>query len=130
MAFCLVTTEANLPEVHHVLLNTSKFKECALITSLCAERAARTSLPCNHADAPITITRLVENVFRNCAPEGTGLTFARGLSPFAIVCEGHSEAAKMHQLTRNAHAVESGSTTTPADVQALTFTDVRFPTEA
>ena len=76
MAFCLMTTEANLPEVHRVLLNTSKFKEYALITSLCAERATRTSLPCNHANAPIAMTRLVEDVFRNCSPEGTGLTFA------------------------------------------------------
>ena len=67
-------------------------------------------------------------VFVRCSRGG--LTFARGLSPFAVVCEGHSEAAKMHQLTRNASVVKAGSTTSLADVQALTSADVRFPTEA
>ena len=41
-------------------------------------------------NAPTVTPKLVEDVFRSYQPAPTGLEFGRGLSPFAVVCQGHA----------------------------------------
>ena len=130
MNLCSVVDEVNLPEVHTTLVNTPKARECAVIGALFAERAETSPLPISTANVPLATTRLVDDVFRSYAPGGTGLIFGKGLSPFSIVCEGHKEATQAKALATNAARIESGTSTSLADVQSITTTDIRFPTEA
>ena len=60
---------------------------------------------------PIMTPHLLEDVFHSYTPGGTGLEFGRGLSPFAVVCQGHSETKEIERLTRDASLVESGTST-------------------
>ena len=62
-------------------------------------------------------------------PGGDGLTFTKGLSPFAAVCEGHDGIAQVHSLVQRAQLMETGASVSLADATALTSDDVRFPTQ-
>ena len=72
----------------------------------------------------------MEEVFRTYQPSATGITFAQGLSPFAVVCEGHPEMDTIKRATKQAELTESGTSVSLADAQAIIATDVRFPTDA
>ena len=63
-----------------------------------ADRAQASAVPLTLATAPIATTKMVEEVFRNYMPGGDGLTFAKGLSPFAAVCKGHDGIVQVHSL--------------------------------
>ena len=69
-------------------------------------------------------------MFRNYQPGGDGLDFAKGLSPFAIVCPGHEGMAKIQQQVQKASLVESGTSLSLADASSLLADDVLFPTQA
>jgi len=92
------------------------------------DRAVASPVPLTAANPPLATTKLTEEVFRSFAIAGTGLTFAAGLSPFAIVCEGHAESATVASMTKKAELAEAGTTMTLADASRLVSTDVRFPT--
>ena len=72
--------------------STSKSRPCAILGNPFRERAQASLVPLTASQAPLATTKLVDDVFRNFTPAGTGLTFASYLTPFAIVCEGHAEA--------------------------------------
>ena len=69
-------------------------------------------------------------MFRLFTPAGTGVTFAYGLTPFAIVCEGHAEAFSNQQRIQNAMIVEGGTSLTLQDAEQITTSDVKFPPTA
>jgi hypothetical protein len=94
-----------------------------------AARASASTVPLTYASAPIATTKLVEEVFRAYQPSATGVTFAQGLSPFAIVCEGHQEMESVKKSTKQAELAEAGTSLSLADAQAIISTDVRFPTD-
>jgi len=71
----------------------------------------------------------VEEVFRTYQPSATGVTFAQGLSPFSIVCEGHLEMDAVKKATKQAKLAESGTSLSLADAQTIVATDIRFPTD-
>jgi hypothetical protein len=75
-------------------------------------------------------TKLIDDVFRSLNPSNTGLVFAAGLSPFAVVCEGHTEMDAVQKLIKQAELAESGTSMSLADADRLTSTDVRFPVNA
>ena len=81
-------------------------------------------------NAPIVTPKLVNNVFCLYQPAPTGLEFGQGLSPFAIVCQGHSGVKEVEMMVRDASLVESGTSTSLADTRSLISTDVRFPKDA
>ena len=60
-------------------------------------------------------------------PGSDGLTFGKGLSPFAIICPGHDGIAAVPQRIQQAQLVEAGSSVTLSDASALIADDVRFP---
>ena len=108
MNLCSVADKAHLPEVHTSPVNTPKSRECTLIGALFIKRAKAMSLPISSANAPLATTHLVDDVFHSYTPGGMGLTFAKGLSPFSIICEGHKEAAQAKTLTSNTSKIELG----------------------
>jgi hypothetical protein len=121
-----VTSDVNLPEVHGLLLQTAKGRIYAVPTSLFATRAQASPVPLNIATAPVASTKLVDDVFKCYSPGGDGLTFGKGLSPFAIICPGHEGIEQVRKLMQQAQIVEAGTCTTLADAATITAEDVRF----
>ena len=86
------------------------------------------AVPLTYASAPIATSKLVDDVFRSYQVSGTGLVFAQGLTPFAIVCEGHAEEEATRKALKHAELAESGTSMTLDDAARITTSDVRFPT--
>ena len=129
--FCGVVTDDALPHVHRLLAkSTLKSRDYAIVQSQFQIRVAASPLPVSHLTQPLATPKLVEKVFRSCEPAGTGLQFAMGLSPFAIVCEGQAEADKVKRMLEKAKMVESGSTLSLADADSITNLDTRLASES
>jgi hypothetical protein len=124
---CGVTSDVNLPEVLGLLLQTAKGRIYAVLTSLFATRAQASPVPLNVATAPVASIKLVDDVFKCCSPGGDGLTFGKGLSPFAIICPGHEGIEQVHKLIQQAQIVEAGTCTTLANTATIMAEDVCFP---
>ena len=125
---CGCADDAGLPEIHQVLASAPKGRAYAILEGYMHERAIASTVPLNCGNFPIATTKFTDSVFRNFKPAGTGLTFGDGLSPFAMVCEGHSEASTLLKQLKKAAVVESGTSVSLADAEILTSSDVRFPT--
>lgn len=125
---CNVTRDADLPEVHTLLLKTPKGRSYGVLSALFAQRTQAAGVGLSVSTAPVASTRLVDEVFRNYMPGNDGLAFAKGLTPFAIVCNGHDGIAEVLRQVQQAQLVESGSSLSLADASALIANDVRFPT--
>jgi hypothetical protein len=63
----------------------------------------------------------MDNVFRAFRIGGEGLEFAKEFTPFTIVCPGHVDMHVAQLATSRATTLESGTSTTLADIIALTF---------
>ena len=123
--------DSGLPEAHRLLAKSSKKgTDYAMLGNMFRERAIASTVPLTAANAPLATTKLVDDVFRNFVPAGTGLVFAQGLSPFAIVCEGHKEAHAASLLISRASTVESGTSITLQDAEAITTNEAKFPASA
>ena len=94
------------------------------------EQAQRSVVPLNAGCAPMATTKLVDEVFRSFRPGSTGLTFGVGLSPFSIVCEGHSEMAQITKMIKQAELTEAGTSVSLADAERIISSGVRFPSSA
>ena len=119
----------HLPEVHRLLARSPKGRDYGILNQMFSERASVSAVPLTQASAPLATTKLVEDVFRNFRVSTTGLAFAEGLSPYSIVCEGHSEMATVRKMIKQAEIAEGGTSVSLADAERLTSSDVRFPTE-
>ena len=124
---CGVADDADLPEAHQLLVKTTKAREYATLQALFDDRAHASIVPLTVGSAPLATTQLVDEVFRRYTPGNQGLTFAKGLTPFSIVCEGHQEAHDVHNRVVQAAAVESSASLTLADAAVLATRDSRFP---
>ena len=123
--------DAGLPEAHKLLAKAPrKSADYALLGSLFRERAEASTVPLSATNAPLATTKLVTEVFRDFCPAGTGLVFAQGLSPFAIVCEGHAEAHAASRLIHRAATVESGTAISLQDAETITTNEAKFPPSA
>ena len=126
--YCDVLTDDLLPDIHGLLASAPKGGAHGILDAHFRQRAEATDLPITSRNAPVSTARLMEDVFRTCAPGDAGLNFGRGLSPFAVVCDGHSEVVLAQKLTKQAGIVESGTSVSLSDAKSLTSSDVRFPT--
>ena len=68
-------------------------------------------------------------MFRSYQPFNLGLVFGKGLTPFAIVCEGQPEADKVKLAVNKARIVEGGASVTLADAGSLVTKDCRLVAE-
>ncbi len=127
---CDVTDDADLPDVHKLLLVAGKGRTHGMLNGLFAERSIATDLAITASNAPMATPKLVEDVFRGYQPGGDGITFGKGLSPFAMVCDGHEGMLSIKKNTMRLSMMESGGTITMADADLLVSDDVRFPSEA
>jgi hypothetical protein len=125
---CNVTRDADLPEVHTLLLKTPRGRAYGVLSALFMQRTQAAGVGLSAATAPVATTKLVDEVFRNYMPGNDGLAFGKGLTPFAIVCNGHDGISEILRQVQQAQLVESGASLSLADAAALTSDDVRFPT--
>jgi hypothetical protein len=128
LRFCDVPTSDRLPEVHRLLVNAPRGREYSILNCEFAARAAVSPLQVGVASAPLATPTLLDQVFRSHAPMNQGLTLGQGLTPFAIVCEGHDEVEALKSMVNSAAMVEGGATLTLSDAAALTTNDVCLPT--
>ena len=128
---CDVANDNHLPEALRLLAkSTSKSRDYAILGNLFRERAQASPVPLTASQAPLATTKLVDGVFRNFTPAGTGLTFACYLTPFAIVCEGHAEAFANRRLMKKAEISEGGTSMSLQDAESISSADVKFPSTA
>ena len=123
-----VPDDASLPNVHQLLARAPKGRDYGILNNLLAARAQDSRVPLTYASAPMATTKITEEVYRTFRVAGTGLNFGEGLSPFAVVCEGHSEIAAVRKMIKQAELAEGGTSMSLADAEKLTASDVRFPT--
>jgi hypothetical protein len=126
---CHCADDAGLPPVHALLLKTRKAQQYGVLGSLFAQRAVASPVPLTSAMAPIATPRLVDDVFRSYAPGNDGMTFGKGLSPFAVVCPCHEGIALLQQRVQQAQLVEGGASVALGDAAALLSDNVLFPTQ-
>ena len=121
--------EAHLPEIHRLMTNAPRGREYSILNSQFAERATASSLHITASNAPLATPALLDQVFRNIEPMNNGLTLGRGLTPFAIVCDGHANAEKIKRDVKKNEIVSGGTTVSLTDADALTTNDISLPTE-
>ena len=85
------------------------------------------NLPLAAERGPMATPKLIDEVFRSVRPSNSGVAFGVGLTPFAIVGEGHAEAHEVIKKIQAAAYTEQGGATSYADAQELVTSDVRFP---
>lgn len=125
---CNCIDNNGLPEVHHLLVKYNKHRDYGILSSLLAEHTFASPVPLMHVTAPIMTTKLVEDMFRSFQVARTGLIFAQGLSPFAVICEGHAEMDTMRCMVKKVELAKGGTSMSLTDAECLTSTDVCFPT--
>ena len=92
---CNVGRDEDLLAVHQQLAaSTSKHCDYNIVGGLLIERTVAARCGLTMANAPLATMSLVDTVFCSYTPANTGLTFAKGATPFAIVCKGR-KALKM-----------------------------------
>ena len=107
---CNVADDDHLSEALRLLAkSTNKSRDCAILGNLFRERARASLVPLTASQSPLAATNLVDDMFRDFAPAGTGLVFASGLTLFAVACEGHAEAFENMQLMKKAKISEGGT---------------------
>ena len=127
---CDVGDDNHLPKALRLLAkSTSKSRDCVILGNLFHECAQASPVPLTASQAPLATTKLVDDVFRNFMPAGTGLTFASYLTLFAIVCEGHAEAFANLRLMKKAKILEGGTSMSLQDAESITSADVKFPSQ-
>ena len=126
--WCGVVDDAGLPDVHMLMVNADKGRQYGILNGLLVARTQESPVGLNVDTAPIPTTQLVEQCYRNYRPGGTGLSFGHGLSPFAVVCEGHADAHALRLATNRASLAHGSTSVSLADAEALTTSDLKFPT--
>ena len=125
---CGVANDVDLPEVHVLLARApNKAKDYAIIQGLIHVQTNASPIPLPVTCAPVPTTKLVDQVFRNFCPGGSGLVFGQGLSPFSIVCDGQAEVEGVRALIKNAQIAEGGASVSLEDAQCITTSDLHFP---
>ena len=128
---CNVGGDEDLPAVHQQLAaSSSKHRDYNIVGGLLIECTVAARRGLTVANAPLGTTSLVDNVFRSYTLASTGLSFGKGLTPFAIVCEGRQGIEDVKELIKRAEIAESESSVSLADAKLITTTDVRFPSSA
>ena len=122
------TDDGQLPELHQLLAKANKAQFYAILQRSVDNRALASSVPLSEGNLPRVTTKLADEVFRSFQPTTSGIEFARGLSPFSMVCLGHAEADAVTKLLKKAEMAERGNSLGLADAELLTATDVLFPT--
>ena len=125
---CNVTDDAGLPAIHGLLAKAPKSKEYSIIECAFHSRLLASPVGLHAGATPLPTTQLVDTVFRRYRPSSTGQTFGQGLTPFAMICEGHPEMHEQKALMQKASMAESGASMSLEDAQTILSSDMRLPT--
>ena len=105
-----------------------KARDYGIIQAAIEARVLEGDLPLTMVNCPMVTTSLVEEVYRQYQPCHPGIAFAKGLSPFSMVCHGHPEQLAVSRALEKARIATSGSgTVSLSDATSLLTSDVRFP---
>lgn len=126
---CNVATDAALPSIHRTLAKSDKGQMHSILLNAIQARALASSVPLTDGNLPLLTTSLSNEVFRNFAVADFGASFGKGLTPFAMVCQGHAEANVVAKSLKKADIIEGGTSVTSQDAERMTVTDVRMPTQ-
>ena len=125
---CEVDSDDLLPDLHRVLAkNTESSRDSILIDGALLQARARTTLPIAEGNCAI-VTKHTVDIFRSHRVYSDGVQLGEGLTPFAIVCQGHPNAQAARQALEDAGRVERGASLTLADARAIAVSDARLPT--
>jgi hypothetical protein len=127
---CGVTDDADLPPIHNLLVKTNKSQQYSVLGGAFTARTAASFLHLSANHAPVVTVSLLDNVFRSFRIGGEGLEFGKGLTPFALICPGHSDAHNATISANRASHLESGASATLADITSLSSTEPLFPSQA
>ena len=120
--------DENLPQIHNTLAKASKTTAYAILVNNVQGHARTSPVPLTDGCLPLVSTKVFEEVFRTFQPSDTGLEFAKGLSPFSMVCQGHKEAATVTSKAARFEMASRGTSLNLQDAETLIATDARFPT--
>ena len=120
----------HLPPIHRTLAKAHKGQFYAILQAAFQARALASPVPLIEGNLPLVTTKFADEVFRSFQPAHAGLEFAKGLTPFAMVCQGHKEAYQVASMQKRAEMAERGNSLGLDDAATLVATDVRFPTSA
>lgn len=122
------TDDATLPEIHRLVAAASKAQAHNVVASAVEDRVAASPVPLTLASKPLITPKLLTCLFRNYQIYATGITYGEGLTPFAMVCEGHAERDEVVKRIHQAIQAEQGTSLSLDDAMELTTNDLRFPT--
>ena len=126
--WCGVADDDHLPSIHRLMAACSRHQGYGILTAELQARAQASPVPLTVGSAPMTTTKTLNDLYRDYTPAGTGLVFGHGLSPFAVVCEGHPERALVVKRVQQAIMTEQGASVSLANAEMLSSTDVRMAT--
>ena len=118
--------DADLPGIHKLLAKSQKGRDYGIIGAALDSRTKASPVALTVHRVPLASTKIVDDVFRSFKPAGNAQIYGQGLTPFAIVCEGHAEAAAVQKQIRQAETVESGGHVSLSDATALVTLDLAF----
>jgi hypothetical protein len=101
----------DIPPVHHKIAangNKNRHADRTVLEGAIAERAAEPDCAANTFTRP-RVTVALLNCFRGHPLTTADGTFGKGLSPFAVSCEGHPESIKLGDKAREMSLMEQGS---------------------
>ena len=125
---CLVDSDDLLPEIHRLLArNSESARDSILLEGALLQARGASLLPVAEGNS-VQVTRHLVQLFRSHQVYSDGVVFGEGLSPFAIICKGHPNAAEAKRSLEDAGQVERGASLSLADARAMAVSDARMPT--
>jgi hypothetical protein len=125
---CLADSDDMLPEIHRLLArNTESASDPTLLEGALLQARGVSLLPVAEGNS-VQVSRHLVQLFRSHQVYSDGIVFGEGLSPFAITCKGHPNAAEAKRALEDAGQVERGASLTLADARAMAVSDARMPT--
>jgi hypothetical protein len=129
LRLCSVGRELDLPEVHRLLVNAPRGREYSILNNLLSERAVSSPLSIDADTAPMATPQIMDSVFKSYTPMNDGLILGDGLSPFAIICQGHSQTEFLKREIKKREMIALNAAVSLTDAELLTTTDAHLPTE-
>ena len=125
---CCIDSDANLADVHVALAkNKQSSRDSAILAAALLTAVAGSPLPVAEGNAPKVTSHMLEMV-RRWSVSSNGVEFGEGMSPFAIVCQGHPNAREAKQRLEEQDMVERGGTLSLQDARTIAVSDARMPT--
>jgi hypothetical protein len=126
---CSCINDVTLPAVHHQLAKAPKGLGPPIIQSMIMAHAMAADLLHSESNAPLVTNQLYDQVFKSFQIGVPVQIMGNGLSPHAIMCEGHKEANTVKVATKAAKSLLSGPSMRVEDARIITTANIHYPTD-